>query len=565
MDYEVIRVIEINNKDNKYININKYAILKKEDKFYLQLKLYNKSEYEITKFKVNFINNNIKVTSEFNELSIFPYEQFFERTLIEIQSEEIENLEIIDVFGKKVIETKIENEQIPKKEKKTKKEKKPLSKNKKTLIGILTPIITIALVILCVPRCEANGSEFDPFFEQGVQYVMDFETGGYCAESYEGTHEKVIILDEINGYPVTSLSSYIFEGNEFLKEVSLPDCLKKISDSAFSGCYNLSKINFPNSLEYIGQFAFYGCEELKKIVIPESVTYIEEAAFAGCYNLIIYTYAPSRPEGWIDECIDYSPVYYLGEWEYNDEEPECFSTYGLNFIKEDGAYFVSGYEGMEKDIIIPSFYKGYPVEGIKEEAFRYFNDLTSVVISEGITSIGEHAFEECKSLTSVVIPEGVTGIESGVFLHCENLMSIELPSTIEYIEMCAFFRCVNLKNISIPEGVEYIGAETFFGCENLTNIEIPEGVTSIGNAAFAECISLTSVKLPSTLKSIGYQAFRNCSSLESIIIPESVITIGIDAFYGCINLEIFCEASSEPSGWAPDWNFGRPVYWAGEW
>ncbi|MBR4943726.1 MAG: leucine-rich repeat domain-containing protein, partial [Clostridia bacterium] len=47
--------------------------------------------------------------------------------------------------------------------------------------------------------------------------------------------------------------------------------------------------------------------------------------------------------------------------------------------------------------------------------------LTSIVISEGVSSIGEEAFAGCSSLTSIVIPESVAFINRAAFSRCKNL------------------------------------------------------------------------------------------------------------------------------------------------
>ena len=67
------------------------------------------------------------------------------------------------------------------------------------------------------------------------------------------------------------------------------------------------------------------------------------------------------------------------------------------------------------------------------------------------------------------------------------------------------------------------------------------------------------------LESIGYSAFCECSFLTSITIPNSVTSIGDGAFSGCSSLTIYCETSSEPSGWYDNWNDNRPVYWGNQW
>ena len=115
---------------------------------------------------------------------------------------------------------------------------------------------------------------------------------------------------------------------------------------------------------------------------------------------------------------------------------------------------------------------------------NYRSSIKSVVISEGVTSIGNSAFFECNNLTSVTIPEGVTSIGNS-----------------------AFFKCSSLTTVTIPSSVTSIGDHAFSDCSSLTSVTIPEGVTSIGDYAFSGCSSLTSVTIPMTLTSIGSSCF----------------------------------------------------------
>ena len=124
-----------------------------------------------------------------------------------------------------------------------------------------------------------------------------------------------------------------------------------------------------------------------------------------------------------------------------------------------------------------------------------------------------------------------------------------------------------LSKIEIPAAINgtavtSIGDYAFYNCDSLTEIVIPEGVTSIGDAAFDDCTSLTEIVIPESVTSIGSGAFSSCDSLTEIVIPNSITSIGGSAFYSCDSLTIYCEATSQPSGWNSDWNYSScPVVW----
>ena len=60
----------------------------------------------------------------------------------------------------------------------------------------------------------------------------------------------------------------------------------------------------------------------------------------------------------------------------------------------------------------------YQVTSIGDEAFKVCEQLSKIVLSEGITTIGEYAFDGCKSLSSITIPETVTTIKKCAFGFC---------------------------------------------------------------------------------------------------------------------------------------------------
>ncbi len=210
-------------------------------------------------------------------------------------------------------------------------------------------------------------------------------------------------------------------------------------------------------------------------------------------------------------------------------------TEGLKYAVIGGEILVTGIgTATDTDIVIATVYKGSPVTGIKDRAFKGC-DITSITIPNSVASIGDEAFYGCSNLTSITIPDSVTSIGDEAFYGCSSLTSITIPDSVTSIGDAAFSGCSSLKSITIIDGVTSIGSSAFKGCSNLTSITIPDGVTSIGDETFYGCSSLISITIPDSVTSIGVRAFRGCN-ITSITIPDSVTSIGYEAFYGCSSL-----------------------------
>lgn len=166
--------------------------------------------------------------------------------------------------------------------------------------------------------------------------------------------------------------------------------------------------------------------------------------------------------------------------------------------------------------------------------FTCCENLTGVLIPDGVISIGEGAFQESPNLVNIIIPDSVSSIGTEAFYFCTSLKSIKLSNPNIVIGEGAFSNCTGLTNVDIPDGITAINDYVFVCCENLTNIELPDSVISIGIGAFSGCTSLTSVSIPYGVTSLD-EAFNSCTSLTSVSIPESVTSLD-HTFCGCNGL-----------------------------
>ena len=325
---------------------------------------------------------------------------------------------------------------------------------------------------------------------------------------------KKVVINE----GVTSIGQCAFYYCTSLESFTIPEGVTSIGENAFNKCSGLTSVTIPSSVESIGVRAFFYCSALTTVTILEGVTSIGEGAFSNCSGLTSVTISegvtsigarafykcsnltsltiPGTVTSIGSNAFVSSPltdVYFLGtadDWKTFKSKFYCFNDITAHICKGtcgdsltwtlvDGTLTISG-TGEMYDY---SYEEPAPWNSDKE-------NITTVVIGSGATTIGQYAFYNCTSMTSVVIPSGVTSI--GNYAFCE---------------------CTDLKSVTIPSSVTSIGAYVFYKC-SLTSVIIPEGVTSIGEYAFCNCTKLASLTIPGTVTSIGSNAFYNCPLTE---------------------------------------------------
>lgn len=243
---------------------------------------------------------------------------------------------------------------------------------------------------------------------------------------------------------VKKIEDYAFCCRLGIKEISLPKGLKHIGNSAFECCRNLATVEIKGTLDYIGKSAFMDCTALKSITLLKGETVIDEKSFKDCDRL--------------------------------------------------------------EKIVLP--------EGLCKISTGMLQDcksLKNVIIPSTVSKIEDYAFASCRSLEAIELSESITEIGEGAF-GATGLKSVEIPSSVKYIGKNAFSLCFGLKTIDLSEGLKTIDSFAFDG-SGLERVTLPKSLETIESYAFFCCTELTSVKIPKEVSVIAKEAFQFCHKL----------------------------------------------------
>ena len=103
--------------------------------------------------------------------------------------------------------------------------------------------------------------------------------------------------------------------------------------------------------------------------------------------------------------------------------------------------------------------------------------LTTVVIEDGVTSIGAYVFYQFTALTSVTIASSVNTIDEYAFGECTNLGSIDGASGLINLNYNAFIRTAWENNL--PDGLTYLGHVAYQFKGDGTSVTLDENTTQI--------------------------------------------------------------------------------------
>ncbi len=293
----------------------------------------------------------------------------------------------------------------------------------------------------------------------------------------------------------------------------------------------ITNVTLPEALTLIGNYAFYNCTLLEKIIIPDSVTLIGNYAFYNCTGLIELSVPISAR---LTDAQIYT--YY-----------DCANINKITITKGDGTSYDYSTSSTEP-------YKYTP---------WYRSGCSTVIIADGVTSIGSYMFYNCSRITSVSIADSVESIGNYAFYGCNGMKELTIPvSTKIYNSSYTFSGCANIEQVTFTKGngtaqkyVTSTSSSTATYCEytpwyksGCPTVVLSYDITSIGTHMFYECNRIENVYFTGDVTDWCAIEFSNLYSnpmcyannlyfgnelVKEITIPETVTSIGTNAFYDC--------------------------------
>ncbi len=414
------------------------------------------------------------------------------------------------------------------------------------------------------------------------------------------------------------------------KNTVIPYTITTIADRAFYGCTGLTSFVVPHPVAYIGAYAFYQCSNLTTLQLLCPLTSIGDYAFAHCASIGSLTLEATTPPDLgtdVFQGVDTFIPVYIPYGTYSDYRTAPGWSSFTNLIDPANIVFADpvvkalcvanwdtnedGELSLDEAAAVTSLKRPFLNQSVFQDN-RVITSFDELQYFTGLTSIMDDAFEHCENLTSIIIPNGVILIGSYAFYGCIKLTSFEIPSHVGFIGMSAFAYCNRLASLTVwattpPtlngamagvfEGVSpsipvYVpcaaldgyrsqgwgGFSNFVGSggtclisfadanvkaicvatetgwdtnvdgelsydeaaavtnlgtvfkekNNITSFDELQyftGLISIGDEAFEHCVNLTSVTLPASVTFIGESAFDFCHNLTSVVIPNSSVAV----------------------------------------
>lgn len=386
---------------------------------------------------------------------------------------------------------------------------------------------------------------------EGQEYTVK-EIGAFAFNRHESIRTLTIPIT------IELIDTSAFLGCKNLESVTVDahdgqeSNLKTIGSSAFQGCTSLrSAANLPSSLKTIDSYAFQGCTALNDIVIHENIEMIGSNAFQGSGKYIEWE------RGGTD-------AFYIGKHliKVRSSVSGTFTIEEGTLTVGAYAFENCNITGLVVPVSLKVFddfafkdcnkltevrYKGTLLQWL---AIVFDNDTASPVhvgqSGESAETFTFHVEGGADNDGVIEVSGEIPSIPAGTFKG-DNITSVTIENGVTSIGAEAFMNCTNLETIVIPDSVVSIGRNAFYNTKLYNDwLDSGEDVLYIDNHLIKVKETATSVTIKSTTVTIGHEAFKGCTHLTSLSIPESVKWVGAEAFTGCSGLESFTLEGTNP-------------------
>lgn len=306
-----------------------------------------------------------------------------------------------------------------------------------------------------------------------------------------------------------------------LREVTLPDGLRRVAPHCFAYCPELARVALPASLRLIDTEAFDHCPLLERCPLPDSLTYVADGAFSHCD---------------LRELSLPSSVDSVGHRAFENNSH-------LAHVTLQGGLLSLGDAALRgcalTELTIP-----WSVRSLGRDCLALMPDLRRIVVNRrqqvpalasgdataaqllpGPASEPRLGSELAKGLPPMgptVVRDRRSGAETrylplveGIYYH---------PLGLGRCQVVGYSPTTLGANVRVPatvtiEGetlrVTRVAAEAFRGYTDLRSLELPEGLEEIGQ--YALCwTALEELTLPESLRSMGESALTGCESLRHV-------------------------------------------------
>ncbi|MDE5860797.1 MAG: leucine-rich repeat domain-containing protein, partial [Ruminococcus sp.] len=353
----------------------------------------------------------------------------------------------------------------------------------------------------------------------GLDFILrDNTSNELILTNYTGTDETLVIPENIGEYTVTAIDDSVFQDNQNIKNVILPDSINYFGSGVFRDS-SLVSVNIPHNLRLIPGYSFGNCSALETVLFNDNIALIDKTAFKGTDIEL-----PPELQNKISDYITNSDSY--GFFDVDGWHGRISS--------EDGnieAYIYSYDNYNTEEIIVPDNINGITVTGIEDTTFpsKIKKSVKKIYFPDTITKM-DVDFKN-SSLEEITLPN-VNSINNMQFYGCKNLKKVSVNGDSRHFTIGeqAFTNCTSLDTIPYPDTCKYlnIGKRAF---ENTNFSEIRLDIASeINENAFRKCENLSYVELNNT--HINSRAFRECPLFEDVTITGNSVLEEL-SFYDC--------------------------------